>query len=90
MFLFRSKNPPEQAYKKDKENEQGAQIEKNLYSDPDFAASYEADKKYAEENGTEFTEMRDREVVALIAYIQRLGPDIKIKTPEKSSTASSN
>ncbi|TBW28009.1 cytochrome-c oxidase, cbb3-type subunit I [Gramella sp. KN1008] len=58
-------------------DEQGTQIEQNLYTDPDFVSSYEADKKYAEENGQEFTEMRDREIVALIAYLQRLGTDIK-------------
>ncbi len=63
-------------------DEQATQIEKNLYSDPDFAKTYDADKKYAQENGLDFTEMRDREVVALIAYIQRLGTDIKVKTEE--------
>ncbi|SHG41579.1 cytochrome c oxidase cbb3-type subunit I/II [Salegentibacter echinorum] len=59
--------------------EQGTQIEKNLYADPDFEKSYEADKKFAKENGTEFIEMRNREIVALIAYLQRLGTDIKAK-----------
>ncbi|MEO1486665.1 MAG: cytochrome-c oxidase, cbb3-type subunit I [Bacteroidota bacterium] len=58
---------------------QAQQIEKNLYSDPEFAKSYEADKKYAQENGEDFVEMKDREIVALIAYLQRLGTDIKIK-----------
>lgn len=58
---------------------QAEKIEKNLYSDPDFANSYEADKKYAAENGEEFIEMRDREIVSMIAYLQRLGTDIKIK-----------
>ncbi|NER17768.1 cytochrome-c oxidase, cbb3-type subunit I [Spongiivirga citrea] len=66
-------------------SEQGTQIEKNLYSDPDFAKTYEADKKYAAENGEEFTQMRDREVVALIAYLQRLGTDIKIKTADDTA-----
>jgi cytochrome c oxidase cbb3-type subunit I/II len=56
--------------------EQGTQIEKNLYTDPDFAESYEADKKAG---GPEFVEMRNREIVALIAYLQRLGTDIKVK-----------
>ncbi|MCB7482113.1 cytochrome-c oxidase, cbb3-type subunit I [Christiangramia sediminis] len=65
---------------------QGAQIEQNLYSDPDFVTSYEADKKYAEENGIEFTEMRDREIVALIAYLQRLGTDIKAEDLKEVST----
>jgi cytochrome c oxidase cbb3-type subunit I/II len=64
-------------------DEQGTQIEKNLYADPDFVKTYEADKKYAQENGETFIEMRNREVVALIAYLQRLGTDIKIKTQEE-------
>ncbi|MEW2920260.1 cytochrome-c oxidase, cbb3-type subunit I [Muricauda sp. ANG21] len=59
--------------------EQAQQIEENLYTDPEFVKTYEADKKYAEENGLEFVEMRDREIVSLIAYLQRLGTDIKIK-----------
>ena len=65
---------------------QGAQIEKNLYADPDFAKTYEADKKYAQENGEDFIEMRDREVVAMIAYLQRLGTDIKVKHVETSAS----
>ncbi len=59
--------------------EQGTKIEENLFTDPDFASNYLADKKYAEENGQPFVEMRDREIVALIAYLQRLGTDIKVK-----------
>jgi cytochrome c oxidase cbb3-type subunit I/II len=65
---------------------QGTQIEKNLYADPDFANTYEADKKYAEENGLDFIEMRNHEVVALIAYIQRLGTDIKVKNIDGTTT----
>lgn len=65
--------------------EQGATIEQNLYSDPDFANSYEADKQYAQENGLDFVEMRDREIVALIAYLQRLGTDIKVENIENAS-----
>ncbi len=68
---------------------QAAAIEESLYSDPDFARSYEADKKYAEENGLEFIEMKDREVVALIAYLQRLGTDIKVEN-ESGNEVSSN
>ena len=67
-------------------NAQATQIEKNLYNDPDFVRTYEADKKYAEENGLDFVEMRNREIIALIAYMQRLGTDIKVKDPEVSST----
>ena len=55
---------------------QGTQIEKNLYADPDFVKAYEADKAAA---GEGFVEMRNREIVALIAYLQRLGTDIKVK-----------
>jgi cytochrome c oxidase cbb3-type subunit I/II len=58
---------------------QATQIEENLYTDPEFARSYEEEKAYARENGLEFVEMRDREIVALIAYLQRLGTDIKIE-----------
>jgi cytochrome c oxidase cbb3-type subunit I/II len=64
-------------------DEQAKQIEKNLYTDPDFAKGYEADKKYAAENGEEFVEMRDREIVSLIAYLQRLGTDIKVQETEE-------
>ncbi|WP_431135136.1 cytochrome-c oxidase, cbb3-type subunit I [Psychroserpens mesophilus] len=63
--------------------EQGTQIEKNLYSDPDFAATYEADKQAG---GQDFVEMRNREIVAVIAYLQRLGTDIKVKDAEVTST----
>jgi len=56
--------------------EQGTQIENNLYTDPDFAETYEADKA---SGGEDFVEMRNREIVALIAYLQRLGTDIKVK-----------
>jgi cytochrome c oxidase cbb3-type subunit I/II len=66
-------------------DEQGAIIEKNLYSDPDFVTTYEADKKYAQENGEDFIEMKNREIVAVIAYLQRLGTDIKVQNAEASS-----
>ncbi|TYP74263.1 cytochrome-c oxidase, cbb3-type subunit I [Aquimarina intermedia] len=71
-------------------DEQATQIEKNLYSDPDFAKAYDADKKFAQENGEEFVEMRNREVVALIAYIQRLGTDIKVKNKEMIVESNAN
>jgi len=58
---------------------QGKKIQGNLYNDPNFVKSYEADKKFAKDNGEEFVEMKDREIVALIAYLQRLGTDIKVK-----------
>lgn len=58
---------------------QATQIEKNLYNDPEFARSYEAEKQEAAATGSPFVEMRDREIVSLIAYLQRLGTDIKIE-----------
>jgi len=66
-------------------NEQGTKIEQNLYSDPDFVKTYEADKQYAQENGLDFVDMKDREVVAIIAYLQRLGTDIKVKNNAETS-----
>jgi cytochrome c oxidase cbb3-type subunit I/II len=66
---------------------QGEKIQNNLYNDPDFVKAYEADKAYAKENSLEFVEMKDREIVALIAYLQRLGTDIKIKTNQEVTTS---
>ncbi|WP_339888557.1 cytochrome-c oxidase, cbb3-type subunit I [uncultured Flavobacterium sp.] len=61
---------------------QSALIEKNLSGDPDFVKSYEASKKSAAARGEEFVPMKDREIVALISYLQRLGTDIKVKKTE--------
>lgn len=58
---------------------QAAQIEKNLHDDPDFVKSYEASKKNAVVRGEEFVPMKNREITALIAYLQRLGTDLKTK-----------
>ena len=60
-------------------------IEKRLYADPDFAQSYDASKELAKSNGKEFVEMRNREIVALIAYLQRLGTDVKTQPVEDIS-----
>ncbi|MEP3837002.1 MAG: cytochrome-c oxidase, cbb3-type subunit I [Algibacter sp.] len=62
--------------------EQGTKIEENLHADPDFTKTYEADKKYASDNGETFVEMKNREIVALIAYLQRLGTDVKTETAQ--------
>lgn len=59
--------------------EQAIKIEENLKSDPDFVKSYEESRKRAEAKGEVFVPMHEREIVALIAYIQRLGTDIKVK-----------
>lgn len=58
---------------------QSQKIEDNLTADPDFVKSYANSKKKAEVKGEEFVPMHQREIVALIAYIQRLGTDIKVK-----------
>ena len=61
---------------------QAKQIEQNLYQDPDFKATYEADKRAAQKNNEDFVEMKDREIIALIAYLQRLGTDINVEYEE--------
>ena len=58
--------------------EQGEQIAKNLEADPDYVRSYEESKKAAAARGEEFVPMSQREITALIAYMQRLGTDIKV------------
>ena len=63
--------------------EQGTQIETNLYTDPDFVTAYENDKN---SSGSDFIEMKNREIVALIAYLQRLGTDIKVQDLEAITT----
>ena len=67
------------AHAKNQLSIQAQQIEKNLFNDPDFVKAYEASKKKAAANNEKFVEMHEREIVALIAYLQRLGTDIKIK-----------
>jgi len=63
---------------------QAIKIENNLKQDPDFVKSYENSKKKAAANGEKFVPMNEREIVALIAYIQRLGTDIKVKETAKN------
>lgn len=58
--------------------QQALRIETNLYNDPDFAKTYDEAMALAKKEGKTFIPMRDREVIALIAYLQRLGTDIKI------------
>jgi cytochrome c oxidase cbb3-type subunit I/II len=58
---------------------QALKIEESLKNDPDFVKSYDGSKKKAEARGEKFVPMNEREIVALIAYIQRLGTDIKVK-----------
>jgi cytochrome c oxidase cbb3-type subunit I/II len=63
---------------------QAQKIEDNLHSDPDFVKSYENSKKIAAAKGEEFVPMSQREIVAIIAYLQRLGTDIKVKDKTKN------
>ena len=60
--------------------DQGTKIEENLKGDPDFATTYAEDKK---NGGETFVEMRNREIVAIIAYLQRLGTDIRVDNVEE-------
>ena len=62
---------------------QATKIEESLKNDPDFVKSYENSKKKAEAKGEKFVPMNEREIVAMIAYIQRLGTDIKVKDNSK-------
>ena len=39
-------------------------------------------KSNKQSGGADFVEMRNREIVAIIAYLQRLGTDIKVKDLE--------
>jgi len=64
--------------------EQALQIEKNLHSDPDFTKSYNQSQQKADAKGEKFIPMHQREIVAMIAYIQRLGTDIKVKQTAKN------
>ena len=59
--------------------DQSTTIEKNLNSDPDYVKSYEKSKADITKRGETFVPMKDREIVALIAYLQRLGTDLKVK-----------
>ena len=63
-------------------DEQGSKIEQRLYEDSDLSISFEEGKKEANNNGEEFIAVKNREIVALIAYLQRLGTDIKVKDLE--------
>jgi cytochrome c oxidase cbb3-type subunit I/II len=62
---------------------QALTIEKSLENDPDYVKSYEESRKRAAAKGEKFVPMNEREIVALIAYIQRLGTDIKVKETSK-------
>ncbi len=63
---------------------QAETIGKNLEQDPDYLKSYEQSKTAAAARGETFVPMSQREITAMIAYIQRLGTDIKIKDDQKN------
>jgi cytochrome c oxidase cbb3-type subunit I/II len=63
--------------------EQSMGIVENLKEDPDLLKSFKIGRETAEKKGEEFVEIKDREIVALIAYLQRLGTDIKVKDSKK-------
>ena len=63
---------------------QALKIEESLKNDPDFVKSYNDSKKKAEARGEKFVPMNEREIIAMIAYIQRLGTDIKVKDVAKN------
>lgn len=57
--------------------EQAAKIVKSLHNDPKFTESEKKSKEAAAVRGEEFIPMEKREIIAMIAYLQRLGTDIK-------------
>jgi len=67
-------------------DQQATKIEQNLYNtDSDLKDAFEADRQDALAKGEEFVEMKNREIVALIAYLQRLGTDINMENTEDAS-----
>jgi len=54
---------------------QSEAIVENLFQDPDIKKFFDEEAKYF---GTEFVPLKEREIIALIAYLQRLGTDIKL------------
>jgi len=55
---------------------QATTIEASLFTNEDIAKSFEAERVASKSSGEEFLELKNREIVALIAYLQRLGTDI--------------
>ena len=63
--------------KKIRVNEIGKPIKiaNNILDIPDISNYFEEEKNYL---GTDFIPLKEREIIALIAYLQRLGTDIKV------------
>ncbi len=56
-------------------DEQSIKIANNILDIPDISNYFEEEKNYL---GTDFIPLKEREIIALIAYLQRLGTDIKV------------
>ena len=56
-------------------DEQSIKIANNILDIPDISYYFEEEKNYL---GTDFIPLKEREIIALIAYLQRLGTDIKV------------
>ena len=56
-------------------DEQSIKIANNILDIPDISNYFEEEKNYL---GTDFIPLEEREIIALIAYLQRLGTDIKV------------
>ena len=57
-------------------DEQSIKIANNILDIPDISNYFEEEKNYL---GTDFIPLKEREIIALIAYLQRLGTDIKVE-----------
>lgn len=65
---------------------QAIAIEKNIFNDaPDLKELWANREGEAKANGETFVPLRDREIVALIAYLQRLGTDISAQETQTAS-----
>ncbi|MDG1315302.1 MAG: cytochrome-c oxidase, cbb3-type subunit I [Flavobacteriaceae bacterium] len=56
-------------------DEQSIKIANNILDIPDISNYFEEEKNYL---GTDFIPLKEREIIAMIAYLQRLGTDIKV------------
>ena len=67
-------------------NKQALAIEQTIFKDAsDLKELYAKKEAEAKQQGKEFVPLRDREITALIAYLQRLGTDIKADQVETAS-----
>ncbi len=67
-------------------NKQALAIEQTIFKDAsDLKELYAKKEAEAKQQGKEFVPLRDREITALIAYLQRLGTDIKAEQVETAS-----